>query len=205
MRIGWLPLLCIALPVAACPGDPIPPPPSAELDTAGDPAMISRDPTSALRLGTLDVVFERTSMQAVLDTVGAGRIDQHGDASEAESWICFTATAQAQRIWLTSSELHGGDVVDGIVAIALSGPTMPTDACPELPAIALPIRPVQGPWLGSTPAETLARFGEASQDGDRWSYAYTEKQGAFEMYAGLVIRFTDGRATLVQMGRDTSD
>jgi hypothetical protein len=205
MRKRWLSLLCIALPVAACPGDPIPPPPSAELDTAGDPAMISRDPTSSLRIGTLDIVLEKTTMASVLDTLGVGRIDHRGDAGESTYWICYTASAQGQRIWLTSDELHGGRYVDGVTAIALSGPTAPTDACPELPASAAPIRPAQGPWLGASPAETFARFGEASQDGDRWSYGYLGKEGGYDVYATLVMRFTGERATYVLMGRETTN
>jgi hypothetical protein len=199
----WLLLSCVvALPVLACAGDPIAPPFDGE--SLEEATWLARDPTSVLRLGEIDVVLEKTTLREAMAAVGAGRIDQSGDAGDSVHWVCYTWQAGGQRLWLSSGELSGGEVIDTITAIGFAGTAMETNACPELPAKATPVRLASGPWLGATASELQAAFGGAAP-GDHGSYAYQAKSGEFDVLAHFAFRLVDGKATSVRMERVTSN
>jgi hypothetical protein len=200
--IGLLALL-VAASVAACPGDAIPPPEIA--GPPGAPLPIDRDPTRELMLGTVAVTLESTTLAQVAAAAGVGRIDHAGDAGASQAWLCYTWTPGGQRLWLASGELQGGEVVDEFVAMALRGPAMATDACPELPPRLAPVRPAGGPWLGSGSAQVLAEYGDPGTDGHRWWYANESSKGEFDTFAYVEFEFDAGTARVVRMGRATSN
>jgi hypothetical protein len=192
-------LLLFAVPALACPGDAIPPP--REPETSASPATLARDPAPGLRLGALAIELEKTTFASLLEAIGTGRLDHHGDAGESLYWVCYTWQAGGQRLWLTSGEMNGGEYIDGLTAIALRGEAMPTPACPELPARFTPVVASGVPWLGATEAQVRSELGEPGVNADYRRYSHEAKAGDFDVYTSVTYRFDAGTASFVSTGR----
>ncbi|KXS30638.1 MAG: Uncharacterized protein AWT59_3241, partial [Candidatus Gallionella acididurans] len=113
-QIAFAVALFIAPAVSAADGG-MPPP------TWGDgsvSATTSHDPVVPLRMGSMEVTLEKTSLKEVQSTIGAGTIYSHGDASEALAWLCYTVSTSnpKQRLWLSSGEMGGLKIIDGVAA-----------------------------------------------------------------------------------------
>ncbi|MGZ3238871.1 MAG: hypothetical protein ACXWJK_00605, partial [Burkholderiaceae bacterium] len=135
MNISVTPVVfAIAIHIApvASAAEAIPPP------SWGDNAVsatTARDPVLPLRMGPLEIILEKTSLEKVRATIGLGKIYKHGDASEALAWLCYTATTanSKQRLWLSSGEMGGLTAIDGITAVEIHANDNQSESCPELP------------------------------------------------------------------------
>jgi hypothetical protein len=119
------------------------------------PATLKARPATFLRLGRYRVQFERTAMLDIVRVLGLGRIRQQGQGGNFLAWICYAipGARSMQRLWITSGELQGGQIIDGVAASAVpSASVPPTPDCPALPPEFQPVQVDGGIWLGSSRA-----------------------------------------------------
>ncbi len=168
------------------------------------------DPVGTLRMGTLEVVPEKTTLKAVIDATGAGEIDateaemmQKSEPADSLSWVCYTISGvhPAQRIWLTSSGMGEGTVINGIAATQLSPAGKAVPECPELPAKFKPVRFANDLWLGSSSGEIEAVLGEPAKRGDTWSYFFRGIVRDADLVASLRVKFVGGKAAAIAASR----
>jgi hypothetical protein len=188
-------------------------PPDAPLMAQTSKPTMKRPPSSGVRMGTLRVRFEQTTLDDVRQAASMGEITHRGDAGASTYWLCFTKAdnAQAERIWVLSDGEMGGPrhQVTGISAQRIPNGT-PTGACPALPNKLTPLSLEHGLWLGATKqavASTLGRF--SFQHGAWRSYDYQGKvpgkcAGGFDVSASLLLRFQNGRADSLRAAQVTS-
>ncbi len=181
-------------------------PPAWPAETHAVP-NIKTDPVRSLKMGTLEVVLEKTPLTAVIDATGLGEIDAAGTADTAQkiepaamvSWVCYTiSSAQpAERIWLTSGGMGGGSVINGVTATQLPPGKKAVPECPELPEKFKPVRFANDVWLGSSAGEIEAVLGEPARKGDTWSYNFHGVLRDLDIVASLRVRFVEGRAAAI--------
>lgn len=89
-------------------------PPKLGLPDSLPKANIPNEVVTKLKLGTLDIVLEKTSLVDVAKKIG-GTIGSRGDAGEALHWLCLIGSDSGGRwaLWLESDEMGGGNV-DGV-------------------------------------------------------------------------------------------
>ena len=141
-------------------------------------ATLKARPATLLNLGGYALYFERTSMREVLRTVGVGVIHHQGDAGASLDWICYRLPGAApQWLWITSGELQGGQIVDGVVAREAEAKDIAAD-CAELPERFRPVSLDHGVWLGATRAALQDALGQASAQRDGWLEWCFEARGS---------------------------
>ncbi len=165
---------------------------------------IKTDPVRSVKMGTLEVVLEKTTLKAVIDATGAGEIDEAGsgdfsrksEPAKSVSWACYTISTErpAQRVWLTSSGMGDGTVINGVSAALLPPTQKAVPECPELPAKFTPVSFANDLWLGSSSGEIEAVLGEPARHGDSWSYTFHGVMRDADVVASLRVRFAEGRA-----------
>lgn len=142
---------------------------------------ISRPPAMRLRLGKVDVVLEETTLSEVIEKIGLGLHLHQGDAAESVDWVCYTFRLGGSlgRVWLTSSEMHGGSVVDGatITLLPPTGNSAPSQ-CPVLPTRYAPVSLDGGITAGMDDAALVSRLGVPAR---------RRKDLAIYLYAGPVV------------------
>jgi hypothetical protein len=132
----------------------------------------------------------------VIEALGPAPIGQHGDAGEAETWVCYTLAKPYARLWLTSSELGGGIYVDGLVAKQISPEAVVPLECPQLDANYASISVDNDIWLGEPVEEVATRLGPPNKaPGSLLYYAYQGKDGDFDVTSELVLRVHAGHIT----------
>lgn len=158
-----------------------------------------------LRIGELSVVWNTTSLHDVMTAIGSGEIDTQGDAAESLSWLCYTLsdTTPAQRLWLTSSEMGGGAVIDGFAALETQAPAEPL--CPRLPRRFLPVRLANGLWLGAAAAQVRKVLGEEKVPGQLQLYVHTQDSGDQLVRAMMAVATKHARLTAMHLNYSTSD
>jgi hypothetical protein len=139
----------LAAPSRICQSGEFVPPPKYPNDVAPS-GTIKIKPATVLRLGKLSIQFEITTLSDVQETMKAGQIHHQGDASESISWLCYTIPRrpESQRIWISSSEMGGGTIANGVAAEQISGTTTNNEYCPLLPKKFRPIKLDHDIWLG---------------------------------------------------------
>jgi hypothetical protein len=190
-------------------------PPAAPFDATAFKPTLRHAPAAGLRMGSLRIVFERTTLDEVRSAAGSSRVAHHGDAGDSVYWLCYTRQGpQAQRIWIVSSgEMGGpGHRVTGVSAdLAPHGEATPD--CPALPARLAPLSLDDRLWLGATPDQAAAALGTPSFTQDAWSsYDFQGKapvgcpgsQGGADLSASLALHFRDGHADALRASRVTS-
>jgi hypothetical protein len=173
-------------------------------------STLSAPPVKELRLGSLKVEFERTTLLDIVRALGIGTIRHRGDASESEYWLCFTAISRgtSQRIWISSGEIGGdGHFVESVIVTAISDKDTPS-ACPQLPAGFRRLSLSNAPWVGAREGDLQKLLGRPSLERDDWRfYSYNGKlpQGDFDESALLGVQVKNGTViTLVASKITTS-
>jgi hypothetical protein len=184
--------------------DGVPPP------TWGDnsvTATTSHDPVVPLRMGSLEVTLEKTSLKEVQSTIGVGKIYSHGDASEALAWLCYTVSTSnpKQRLWLSSGEMHGLTIIDGVDAMEIQTNDSPSEYCPELPKRYMPLHFTNGIWLGASENSFQKSFGEVKKVKDDRAYIYIGKDGEYDVIGSLNVRFKNNVSVAIFANHVTSN
>ena len=106
VAIVWM-LACVRAAIAQAPWEP----PSISDGPQLPPIAVPSDLIPALRIGSVDVLLNRTPLAAVARQFEA-RIGRRGDANDALGWICLTGRDAGGRwvLWLESGEIHGGAI-----------------------------------------------------------------------------------------------
>ena len=124
-----------------------------------DSAHLLRKPFRTLMMGQMSVVLGKTPLKDIRENLGIGKQFEGGDASESITWLCYTIPGNpAARLWLTSSEMYGGTIVDGFSAIELPETAQAVPACPELPKRFRSIALAGGIELGLSEKQLEARL-----------------------------------------------
>lgn len=160
-------LRCAVMLLAAVAGTVAAAPPAFPFPDDGlAAATLKQRPVTVLNLGAYAIHFEQTPMREILRTIGVGAIHHQGDAGGSLDWICYRIPGPApQLLWITSGELQGGQVVDGVVAH--SDAAAPAD-CAELPERFRVVTLDRGVWLGATEAALHATLGPPSAERGGW-------------------------------------
>ncbi|HUW27897.1 MAG TPA: hypothetical protein VMV97_04745 [Sulfuriferula sp.] len=201
-QIAFVTALFIA--PAACADNGVPPP-----AWGGDSvtATTSHDPVVPLRMGSLEVTLEKTSLKEVQSTIGAGEIYSHGDASEALAWLCYTVSTSnpKQRLWLSSGEMGGLTIVDGVAAVVIPTNVSPSADCPDLPQRYTPLRFANGIWLGASEERFQKSFGKVKKVKDARAYIYIGKAGEYDVIGSLNVRFKNTVSVAIFANHVTSN
>lgn len=170
-------------------------------------ATTSHDPVFPLRMGSLEVTLEKTSLKEVQSTTGVGKIYSHGDASEALAWLCYTVSTShlKQRLWLSSGEMGGLSIIDGISAVVIPTKVSPSAGCPELPKRYMPLRFANGIWLGASEERFQKSFGKVKKVKDARAYIYIGKDGEYDVIGSLNVRFKNNASVAIFANHVTSN
>jgi hypothetical protein len=193
---SWLAAALAGATAAASAQSVAPPPwPAAQ----GDPPALAADPVRPLKLGSLRVTLDASTLADVQRAIGLGETTRHGKGTEALDWLCYTvADAEpAQRLWLTSSELARGSRIDGVTAIELAAGTRPEASCPELPAKFRPIRFEDGLWLGALGADHRRAMGLSGQGSGDWGGTYRGSLGSLDVVGTISVEVRRARAVAI--------
>jgi|CXWL01.1.fsa_nt_gi hypothetical protein len=117
-----------------------------------------------LRMGSLSIILGRTTLREVQTAIGIGELASNG---EGATWLCYTIP-NAQRVWLTSSEMSSGEFVTGVRAIVDAEATANIQ-CPTLPANFRNIALDPDLWLGAPLSQVERRYGAATAY-DNWRH-----------------------------------
>ena len=185
--------------------EPPPPPKWAEGLILSETAKV--DPVSPLTMGSKVIVLEKTPLAEVLSAVGSGEIHTQGDAGEFVAWLCYTVTSPEtkQRLWLTSSELGGGTIIDGMSATEIPATTTPNNKCPELPGKFQPLHLGKNVWLGATASELQRKLGTTKKTGNLLLYIYSGKQNEYDVMGTLAIEISHSRAVAIHAVHSTTN
>jgi hypothetical protein len=183
--------------------DSVPP----TLDTAETwVANDSVDPVTPVRLGTLKIVFEKTTLAQVRERAGSGTVFHHGDAAESLNWLCYALPQDGfvDILWLSSSEMADGTVVDGLTAFRF--PTLPPQFkdCSPFPRQFAPARLADGTWLGTSASEVRRAYGSPRIKPSSWEYFYEGSKGKFDITSSLAFKMEHDTVVGIDMGRVTS-
>ena len=170
-------------------------------------ATTSQDPVVPLWMGSLEVTLEKTSLIEVQNTVGVGKIYSHGDASEALAWLCYTVSTSnpKQRLWLSSGEMGGLTIIDGVSAVVIPTNVNSSAGCPELPKRYMPLRFANGIWLGASEDKFHKSFGKAKKVKDARAYGYIGKDGKYDVISSLNVRFKNNASVAIFANHVTSN
>ena len=162
-------------------------------------------PVSALELGTLEVEFEKTTLQDVQKSAAAGKvfsaIGHAGDASGYENWLCYTISdkEQSERVWIYSGEMNVSEnFVEGIYATLIDKPAAASEKCPELSLQLLPVYLSSSIWIGSNADQLKDLYGEPSATMDGWWIWFhtgkvSVKGAAFDRQSILQAKVSKGK------------
>ena len=191
------------------------PPPSvdfpSDIPSAANKATVK--PVDELRMGTMSVKLEATSLATVRDTVGLGIIQHQGDASESLFWLCYTAGESQRRfrVWIESSGEMGGpdQAVTGVAAEFVDGETKAPD-CPLLPSRFRPLAFSHGVWLGDTRSAVTKALGIAPTKMGSWLFVGFEGkvpgkcEGGFDLLNSIALKVQSDRVMRIQADQVTS-
>jgi hypothetical protein len=174
---------------------------------------MKKKPSTGLRMGSLHVRFERTTLDSVRRAVSVGDISHQGDAGESIYWLCYTNASPTgvERIWIISHGEMGGSEhrITNISAQLLPNESATTD-CPALPGKMKPLSLSSNLWLNTSASEALTSVGRPSHQTGPWlSFNYEGKvrgncEGGFDVMNWLALRFEKGRVNSLHVGQVTS-
>ncbi len=89
-------------------------PPTLEFPDTAPQATVPKEMITALRLAKMPIILEETRLDDLQKQLG-GTVGHSGDASESLAWLCYCGEDETGRwaLWLESSEMGGGERVDG--------------------------------------------------------------------------------------------
>lgn len=194
------------------------PPPRFPLDVAPRPTL-KTSPVSSISLGSVVVVFDKTTLGEAKKQIKAGKIQNQGDAGESAYWLCYSIrTLEAwEQLWLLSHGEMGGDehVIHGVAAKVSS--KKPLASCPELPDSLRPVKLNNGIWLGAQTDEITKILGKPSLQQKQWRHYDSERElvgdsrakdfGTDKIYdrGSISIRAAKGKAVEIWATKQTTD
>ena len=204
-------LLLISTPAAA---EPMAPPFKSDGST---PARTLRKPPSVnLRLGSLLIQFERTTLHDIQRAVGSGQIAHRGDAGDSTYWLCYEGKANSNpvRLWLIAGEIDGPEHTISVIQLqdALPGSALSAD-CPLLPPRLQPINLGRAALLGFKSAAAVAKLGEPSSKAtEALTYfylgkvpgTYEGKPAEFDRINFLELRLSAGKVVGIVASQSTT-
>jgi hypothetical protein len=190
------------------------PPPAGPFDAITWKAASKEIPSSGVRMGTLIVRFEKTTLDDVRRAASAGDIAHRGDAGESAYWLCYTSVGKTavERIWVISHGEMGGPehFVTDVSAQRLPHESATAD-CPALPGNLMPVSLDNGLWLGASEKAATRKLGASSFRKGAWrSWDFQGKVpgdcagGGFDLSASLLLHFQNGRIDSLEVGQVTS-
>lgn len=190
------------------------PPPARPFDAITWMATSKAIPSSGVRMGTLFVRFEKTTLDDVRRAASAGGIAHQGDAGESAYWICYTSLGktQVERIWVISHGEMGGPehYVTDVSAEVLTNGSATAD-CPALSDNLKPLSLDNHLWLGASERAATRKLDAYSFRKGAWrSYDFQTKVpgncagGGFDLSASLLLHFKNGRVNSLRVGQVTS-
>jgi hypothetical protein len=190
------------------------PPPVTPFDAMTWKATLKHKPSTTLRMGTLRVQLEQTTLDDVRRAASAGKIAHRGDAGESIYWLCYTSSAPdvAQRIWIIADGEMGGSAhyVTEISAEAISNGHATAD-CPALSKRLSTVSLENHLWLGASEEEATMRMGVPSYQNGSWqSFDFAGKVagncpgGDLDLTASVMLHFQKGRMNSLRVGQITS-
>lgn len=195
------------------------PPPRFPLDVAPPPTL-NTSPSTFLSLGSISIVFDKTTLSEAIKEIGAGQIQHQGDAAESSYWLCYSIRSFEgwQQLWLLShGELGGPEhVIQGIAAKASSS-ALPTACCPHLPDDLRPVKLDNGLWLGAQTEEIIKKLGAPSLQQEEWLHYESKKElvgdpgaKAFRTYkiyerGGISVHSMNGKIIEIWTSKQTTD
>ena len=179
----------------------------------GDGATSPRhqSPVSGLRLGRYRIVFEQTQWSDLQRELGPLKLRRQGDASNSETWTCFTVVTDRGlfQMWPSSGELQGGESIDGVIVQA--GAPWPHAECPIVNSGPGRAALDNGVWIGTTRAELLKRLGPptgvhgANLIYDFEAPVHNPTGGRSVAYGQLIFELRNDRVDRLLATKDTSD
>ncbi len=154
------------------------PPPKPPFKTYYKNPLSEKKPAASLRMGSFEVVFEKTTLAMVIKAANRGQIAHQGDAADRLSWVCYTIERRTQneRIWVASGEMGGSEHAVTQITAQVVSPADYAPDCPKLPKELLPVSFGNAIWLGTEKDRALSILGRPSeQEGSWWAFDYTGK------------------------------
>lgn len=195
INMFWFGVLLVSIPLSP---DAVKPP---VFNTEIGPISTSRNelgPASA-HLGTVSILLGETKLTDVSRVIGSGAIMQQGDAGDSLSYLCYTLDGKgaSERLWLKSSELGGGEYIDGLMFITLKT-TNDTDKCPIIDLSAWPVALDNGVAMGMDKDDLIQKLGEPSKRaGNFMAYRYhtvrVQNGVKYDVNGHLHLHITEGK------------
>ncbi|MFT4074906.1 MAG: hypothetical protein QM647_05175 [Asticcacaulis sp.] len=126
------------------------------------------------RMGVISILLGDTKLTDVSRAIGSGSVMQQGDAGDALRYLCYTlkGNGTSERLWLTSSELGGGEYINGLTLIAIKA-TPDTDRCPSIDRSTWVVTLDNGMTIGMDQDSLIQKLGEPSKRaGNFMAYRY---------------------------------
>jgi hypothetical protein len=164
---------------------------------------------NGLRLGIINIKLEATLLSQLRRNFPNLKLRTQSDASESETWLCFTlATRQGRvQVWPSSGEVGGGEFIDGVYA--QGGESWPLKDCPIIDigngAIGIDGRI----WIGTSKSSLLRRLGRpSSTSGQVMIYNYQvairdPRLGECWITEELLFDMKDSRVSRLSVTKDT--
>lgn len=203
MKASFL-ALSLAFGVARA-ASPVAPPPWPVPDIK--PGPVAAQPVTGITVGAFGIKLDQTTFKDAASHLGIAPVTQRGDAGEFQMWVCYTLSAMHARLWLTSSELGGGQYIDGFVVRRESGNVVAEPMCPAVAGTPSATATIDhGISLGSTERLVEAALGKPNEAPDSVVYyAYLGKEAGYDVSSVLVLRIKDGVVTEIHATHSTTD
>jgi len=156
----------------------ISPPPRFPLDVAPSPTL-KTTPSTSLLLGSIPIVFDKTTLGEAMKQIKAGQIQHQGDAGDSIYWLCYSIRTPGgwEHLWLLSHGEMGGPehVILGIAA-KTSSSALPSTSCPILPDHLRPVKLNSGLWLRAQTEEMRKELGKPSLQQGQWLHYESQRE-----------------------------
>lgn len=166
---------------------------------------------TGLKIGRIHITFETTSWSDLRRQIGSFKLRHQGDASDAETWTCFTVGQPNRRvqIWLSGSEMTGGEWIDGVTAA--KGTPWPVHECPLVDVGPGLITLDNGIWIGATQAQLQKRLGKptaARSTSIMYDYAvslHDQKHGDSDISGRISLEMKGSRVQRLSANKVTTN
>ena len=202
----FLLLLLFAIPAENCAAQ-TPPPPLDEHAFERVPPTVKTRLATRFSLGAFVGHFEKTTLGAVREAMGAGTIQHQGDAGGSIYWLCYRRAQH--RLWVVSSgEIGGPDhlVTEIVEELTEKGTEISTD-CATIPKRFAPLVFDGKLHLGMSRLEVVTALGPPSKsEAARMVYSHHGKLAdGFDETAWLILRFREEKLVSMRGGKTTTN
>jgi hypothetical protein len=183
------------------------PPPVDEHAFESVPPTVVKRLATRFSLGAFAGRFEKTTLGAVSEAVGAGTIQHQGDAGGSIYWLCYRRAQH--RLWVVSGgEIGGPDhlVTDIVEEITDKGAETSTD-CATLPKRFAPLVFEGKLHLGMSRLQVVTALGSPSKsDAAQMVYSHHGKLAhGFDETAWLILQFREEKLVSLRGGKTTTN